>query len=259
MLKDAEGLGHAYPHSRSLTINTSNRFVAVALLVVASGAVLLAHAGTQAQANTTQDVVITNGATQAVPVKPATGSAFSVAVSNTPNVHAYITNTSAAPVNSFITNAANAPVNAHITDPSVTVKIPDDPAKHIFCQSLPTSFKIPTNYTNAQFTLPPVPSGFRLVITHANFYCYATGSSDAANLGSIATYDGNLNPINSMYFPISPIYASTGVTACSTDCFFPIEVGGTALLSFSRMENNTNSTAPCYVYGSLQGYYESLN
>src|SRR5437762_1933528 len=106
----------------------TNRFTtAVALIALFA---IIALAGRQNQANTATDVHVTNTATStdAVPVKQVGGWS----VTNTPNVHA------------FITNAPSAPVPTVGYDDKTAIKVKLDLLAADTAESASTSYQPPT-------------------------------------------------------------------------------------------------------------------
>lgn len=112
----------------------SNRIITSISLI--AGFALVAVGRQAVVPNTATNVLVTNTSTQAVPtavvntpnvhsyitnttanpVPVSAPTALPTSVVNTPNVHANITNTQASPVNSFVTNSASFPVNSYITN-----------------------------------------------------------------------------------------------------------------------------------------------
>lgn len=146
-----------------------NRFT-TSILLVAVFAILAVAAGLGRQATSSpQSVLVTNSTSQAVPVKPASGSAFATAITNTPNVHAYITNTATAPVN--VNDATHGKDGYEVS----------------------YTENIAINTTDAALGMPAL-SGRRFVIQSVSVYMLSV-SNDALGMGSLRIYDKNGNRV----------------------------------------------------------------
>ena len=175
-------------------LKPANRFFTTVLLLIVF--TILAFSARGAGTTTTQSVLVTNSAAQAVPVS----------ISNEPNVHAFITNLSSAPVPTSVQGSvtiANNPLVASIQG-TPTVSVSNTPNVHALITNVagtpvPTSIQGTPNVVIANGS--PVPTSIQgtptvSVSNTPNVHALITNSTAAP----VATKDVNNADTNSYVY-----------------------------------------------------------
>lgn len=229
--------------------NNANRALTIVLLAAMLGVIALAGVRRQAPQGSS-NVLVTNTASQAVPVKNGT-TPFNVTVANTigqpvpvrengswyvamtgvPNVH--VANTGASPV---------------------LTKATDEEGRNAFIWVVNDS--IPANSGVNSETLPAVQTGQRLIVTHIGVRSVAQGQDIPASYGFLEKSTGG-NFVGNHSFGFTVPAGASQISIANLDCFFPINAGDVAYIGIERSDIANAGSALSYTI-EVEGYYVSV-
>ena len=198
-----------------------NRFSVSAFLI--SAFAIIAYAGRSAAQTGTQNVLVTNTTSQAVPIKPV-ASTFPVSVLNVPTTRSYVMNTPAAPA-----------FTAHSED------------KNLYRAFLP--LEIADGYASANSNIV-IPSGKRLIVDFVSGF--SNGTNPAYQMELYATLAGAVK--NDLVLPLDPLPAIAENTSAFGYVHFSVDAGETLTVYLYR----ANAVGAVSGYVAITGHWVSL-
>ena len=202
----------------------SNRLVVSAFLIATFA--IIALAGRQNGTIVTSNVLVTNSASQPVPV--TTTNTVTASVVNTPNVHAFVTNA--------------------VTSPVATTSLQDK-----------SRFRKQFLFSEASGTLSAatsmvIPNGSRLIVDSVSAFSQSTLANDCFTYVELEAYDTNLHkPISYSDLSLVPNSGFSTLATGTQPMSFNVEPGETFFVRTLRSSSNSASAASITI--SVYGHY----